>query len=203
VKSQSPAFKEHRHPERCDGRASVSVRLGFFCSQAESCLREHRQQAILDGWARGAPPQGSACRSAANMCRCAPYSFGWIEMRLLTTGGCGFIGAAVIRHLIRDTDHSVINVDTITYAARPRTRWRLPGRATAISSSAPISRMSGRWPRSSPRISQISTAPRPFSSLPSPAAPGPIPTPAEADLGVASQQHQFNLNLGKCCNAKR
>jgi dTDP-glucose 4,6-dehydratase len=38
-------------------------------------------------------------------------------MRLLITGGCGFIGSAVIRHLIRDTDHSVINVDAMTYAA--------------------------------------------------------------------------------------
>jgi len=38
-------------------------------------------------------------------------------MRLLTTGGCGFIGSAVIRHLICDTDHSVIKVDAMTYAA--------------------------------------------------------------------------------------
>jgi dTDP-glucose 4,6-dehydratase len=38
-------------------------------------------------------------------------------MRLLITGGCGFIGSAVVRHLIRDTDHSVINVDVMTYAA--------------------------------------------------------------------------------------
>ncbi len=38
-------------------------------------------------------------------------------MRILLTGGCGFIGSAVIRHLIRDTDHSVVNVDKMTYAA--------------------------------------------------------------------------------------
>ncbi len=38
-------------------------------------------------------------------------------MRILITGGCGFIGAAVIRHLIRATDHSVVNVDKLTYAA--------------------------------------------------------------------------------------
>ena len=38
-------------------------------------------------------------------------------MRLLVTGGCGFIGSAVIRHLIRQTDHSVVNVDKMTYAA--------------------------------------------------------------------------------------
>jgi dTDP-glucose 4,6-dehydratase len=38
-------------------------------------------------------------------------------MRILITGGCGFIGAAVVRHLIRETDHSVVNVDKLTYAA--------------------------------------------------------------------------------------
>ncbi len=38
-------------------------------------------------------------------------------MRVLVTGGCGFIGSAVVRHLINDTDHEVINVDKMTYAA--------------------------------------------------------------------------------------
>ena len=38
-------------------------------------------------------------------------------MKLLMTGGCGFIGSAVVRHLLRHTDHVVINVDTMTYAA--------------------------------------------------------------------------------------
>jgi dTDP-glucose 4,6-dehydratase len=38
-------------------------------------------------------------------------------MRILVTGGCGFIGSAVIRSLIRSTDHSVVNVDKMTYAA--------------------------------------------------------------------------------------
>jgi dTDP-glucose 4,6-dehydratase len=38
-------------------------------------------------------------------------------MKLLITGGCGFIGSAVVRHLLRQTDHVVINVDKMTYAA--------------------------------------------------------------------------------------
>lgn len=38
-------------------------------------------------------------------------------MRLLITGGCGFIGSAVIRHAIRATDHTICNVDKLTYAA--------------------------------------------------------------------------------------
>lgn len=35
---------------------------------------------------------------------------------LLITGGAGFIGSAVIRHLIANTGHRVINVDCLTYA---------------------------------------------------------------------------------------
>ena len=38
-------------------------------------------------------------------------------MRIMLTGGCGFIGSAVVRHLIRSTAHSVVNVDRMTYAA--------------------------------------------------------------------------------------
>ncbi|WP_406586198.1 dTDP-glucose 4,6-dehydratase [Asaia lannensis] len=42
-------------------------------------------------------------------------------MRILLTGGCGFIGSAVVRHLIRQTDHEVLNVDCMTYAASEET----------------------------------------------------------------------------------
>lgn len=35
---------------------------------------------------------------------------------ILVTGGAGFIGSAVVRHLINDTAHTVINVDKLTYA---------------------------------------------------------------------------------------
>ena len=37
-------------------------------------------------------------------------------MKLLVTGGAGFIGSAVIRHIIQNTQHQVLNVDKLTYA---------------------------------------------------------------------------------------
>ncbi len=37
-------------------------------------------------------------------------------MRILVTGGAGFIGSAVIRHIIENTLHYVLNVDKLTYA---------------------------------------------------------------------------------------
>lgn len=40
-------------------------------------------------------------------------------MKLIVTGGAGFIGSAVIRHVIRTTQAEVVNVDKLTYAATP------------------------------------------------------------------------------------
>jgi dTDP-glucose 4,6-dehydratase len=36
--------------------------------------------------------------------------------KIMVTGGAGFIGSAVIRHLINGTEYSVVNVDKLTYA---------------------------------------------------------------------------------------
>ncbi len=37
-------------------------------------------------------------------------------MKILVTGGAGFIGSAVVRHVILDTEHEILNVDALTYA---------------------------------------------------------------------------------------
>ena len=37
-------------------------------------------------------------------------------MKFIVTGGAGFIGSAMIRFLIDETNHSVLNIDKLTYA---------------------------------------------------------------------------------------
>lgn len=38
-------------------------------------------------------------------------------LRILVTGGAGFIGSALVRHVIQETEYEVLNFDSLTYAA--------------------------------------------------------------------------------------
>ncbi|MEI8179792.1 dTDP-glucose 4,6-dehydratase [Aestuariivirga sp.] len=48
-------------------------------------------------------------------------------MKILVTGGAGFIGSAVCRHLVSDLGHHVLNVDKMTYAATEGSTAMLQG----------------------------------------------------------------------------
>ena len=37
-------------------------------------------------------------------------------MSFFVTGGAGFIGSALVRHLINNTQYKVVNIDKLTYA---------------------------------------------------------------------------------------
>ncbi|CAJ1815495.1 dTDP-glucose 4,6-dehydratase [Aeromonas hydrophila] len=37
-------------------------------------------------------------------------------MKILVTGGAGFIGSAVVCHIIHDTQDAVVNLDKLTYS---------------------------------------------------------------------------------------
>jgi len=41
-------------------------------------------------------------------------------MKILITGGAGFIGGALCRYYLNDTGHQVVNLDALTYAANPQ-----------------------------------------------------------------------------------
>jgi dTDP-glucose 4,6-dehydratase len=47
-------------------------------------------------------------------------------MKLIVTGGCGFIGSAVCRHFVQDLGYKVANIDKLTYAATMASTADLP-----------------------------------------------------------------------------
>ncbi len=49
--------------------------------------------------------------------------------RIMVTGGSGFIGSALIRHLIEQTDYQILNVDLLTYAGNPASLAMVSGSA--------------------------------------------------------------------------
>jgi dTDP-glucose 4,6-dehydratase len=50
-------------------------------------------------------------------------------MRILVTGGAGFIGSALCRHLVRDVGAQVLNLDKLTYAANLASLGPIAGHA--------------------------------------------------------------------------
>ena len=77
------------------------------------------------------------------------------KKRIAITGGYGFIGSALVRLLLEETDHDILNIDNLTYAANPAS---VPGPAKIrdIISSGPTLRM----PRPCEGFSKISSRTR-------------------------------------------
>ena len=68
-------------------------------------------------------------------------------MKILVTGGAGFIGSAFVRMLIGETDWRVVNLDKLTYAGNLENLAAVDGNS-ATGSCMAISATSGRWSRS-------------------------------------------------------
>lgn len=78
-------------------------------------------------------------------------------MKLLITGGAGFIGSALTRHIVTETGHSVVNVDALTYAANPESLADLQSHPRYVLERADISDFS--------RLQSIFAAHRPDAIL--------------------------------------
>ena len=39
------------------------------------------------------------------------------SMKILITGGYGFIGSSLIRKILKETNHKILNLDSLTYAS--------------------------------------------------------------------------------------
>ena len=66
-------------------------------------------------------------------------------MKLLVTGGAGFIGSAFVRMAIAETDCRVVNFDKLTYAGNLENLDARRGQPAPPLSCAPISAMPPWW----------------------------------------------------------
>ncbi len=103
---------EQRQGMRVACPEEIALRLGYitldhFYRLARE-MREEQLRALSDGYS----PQ---LQSVAIHGSLEPMRFE--DTTIFVTGGAGFIGSALIRHLLADTDARVVNIDKLTYAS--------------------------------------------------------------------------------------
>ena len=59
-------------------------------------------------------------------------------MKILVTGGAGFIGSALTRYIINSTNDSVVNVDKLTYAGNLHSLKDIDNVVVNLESSPPL-----------------------------------------------------------------
>ena len=68
-------------------------------------------------------------------------------MKILITGGAGFIGSAVIRHILLNTLDSIVNVDALTYAGNLESLADVQNHSRYSFEHVDICSSSGSWRR--------------------------------------------------------
>ena len=61
-----------------------------------------------------------------------------MSKKFLVTGGAGFIGSSVVRHIIKNTNHNVVNVDKLTYAGNLKSLTSIENNARYVFEHADI-----------------------------------------------------------------
>ena len=62
--------------------------------------------------------------------------------KILVTGGAGFIGSNFVHYLLENTDHSVVVLDKMTYAANEMSLAGLPADRFELSRAILLTRIS-------------------------------------------------------------